>query len=212
VPLTAEEQGLADSLRALRRAVAGERGVPPFVIFSDATLEEMARVRPASPETLVNVRGIGRAKAGEFGERFLAHIATYCRDHGLALDAIRGSRPRNVERRSRSLDGGGGGKRSAAKERSFAMFGRGCSVHEVAAATGLTERTAHEHLADWVAERKPLSVEPWVGASTYADVAQAVQEVGGSLLRPVFERLGGAVPYETIRVVVSHLKATRAES
>jgi ATP-dependent DNA helicase RecQ len=69
---TAEEHELFERLRQLRRELAAERGVPPYVIFHDATLRELARLRPATLGQLFAVRGIGERKAADYGERVLA--------------------------------------------------------------------------------------------------------------------------------------------
>jgi ATP-dependent DNA helicase RecQ len=91
-PLATPERELFEALRALRRAIASELGVPPYVVFGDVTLEELARVRPSSRARLLGVRGIGQHKAAAFGERFLAAIAAHCRERGLALDAAPSTR------------------------------------------------------------------------------------------------------------------------
>jgi ATP-dependent DNA helicase RecQ len=80
------DRGLFESLRLLRRIIAEERGVPPFVIFGDATLRELARVRPGSPDAFLAVRGVGRRKLTELGPRFIAHIREYCRANRLTVD------------------------------------------------------------------------------------------------------------------------------
>ena len=79
------DSGLFEALRALRRELAEERRVPAYVLFSDATLREMARVRPGSAAALLNVRGVGERKLSELGERFLKAIRTYCGAQGLPL-------------------------------------------------------------------------------------------------------------------------------
>jgi ATP-dependent DNA helicase RecQ len=71
--------GVADSeifeiLRALRRRVAEERGVPPYLIFSDASLRDMARVRPSTLEEFREVKGVGDWKLETFGERFVTAV------------------------------------------------------------------------------------------------------------------------------------------
>jgi ATP-dependent DNA helicase RecQ len=71
------DRDLFDRLRALRLETARERGVPPYVIFHDATLREMARIRPRTVGALLAVRGVGARKAEDLGERFVAAI----RDH-----------------------------------------------------------------------------------------------------------------------------------
>jgi ATP-dependent DNA helicase RecQ len=70
-----EEVALFERLRVLRREIAAERGVPPYVVFHDATLRELARLRPATTSQLLAVRGIGEAKAADYGERLLAFLA-----------------------------------------------------------------------------------------------------------------------------------------
>jgi ATP-dependent DNA helicase RecQ len=71
------DRGLFDRLRALRLDLARARGVPPYVIFHDATLREMARVRPTSKAALLGVKGVGARKATELGDAFLMAIASH---------------------------------------------------------------------------------------------------------------------------------------
>ncbi|MEL6741100.1 MAG: HRDC domain-containing protein [Planctomycetota bacterium] len=71
-PLDADEQVLFERLRALRKSIADENGVPPYVVFNDATLRDMARKRPADGEAMLEVKGVGRKKLELFGEAFLA--------------------------------------------------------------------------------------------------------------------------------------------
>jgi ATP-dependent DNA helicase RecQ len=69
-----DDSALFEALRGLRRRIADERRVPPYLIFSDASLREMARLRPRTTTALLEVKGVGDWKAAEFGERFLAQI------------------------------------------------------------------------------------------------------------------------------------------
>jgi ATP-dependent DNA helicase RecQ len=68
------DRDLFERLRAVRLDIARARGVPPYVIFHDATLREMARIRPASIDALLTVKGVGARKAEDLGEVFLAAI------------------------------------------------------------------------------------------------------------------------------------------
>jgi ATP-dependent DNA helicase RecQ len=81
------EPGLFESLRALRRRLAAARGVPPYVLFTDATLRDMARLRPGSAAALLRIRGVGDRKLAELGQPFLQAISDYCRENRLPLDA-----------------------------------------------------------------------------------------------------------------------------
>ena len=69
-----EDRELWEALRECRRVLAAEQGVPPYVIFHDTTLAEMARARPADPHALLAVSGVGQAKLERYGERFLGVI------------------------------------------------------------------------------------------------------------------------------------------
>jgi len=68
------DEGLFLQLRALRKRLADEQQVPPYVIFSDATLAEMASLRPATTDDLLRVNGVGQQKLGRYGTAFLEVI------------------------------------------------------------------------------------------------------------------------------------------
>jgi ATP-dependent DNA helicase RecQ len=68
------DETLFEALRTLRRRIAEERGVPPYLIFSDASLRDMARLRPLTLEQFRDVKGVGDWKLETFGERFLAAL------------------------------------------------------------------------------------------------------------------------------------------
>ena len=66
-----QDQGLWEKLRDLRRSLAEAAGVPPYVIFHDATLKEMVRLRPSSAEDLLTLHGVGKTKLDRYGGAFL---------------------------------------------------------------------------------------------------------------------------------------------
>ena len=74
------DEALFESLRALRREIAAERGVAAFVILHDSTLRELARVRPATLEALRTIRGIGERKLSNLGAQFIERIAAHQRE------------------------------------------------------------------------------------------------------------------------------------
>ena len=79
---SAEETGLFDSLRDLRTATAREEHVPPFVVFSDATLEDMVRRFPTTEKEMAEVHGIGAFKLKKYGKRFLSLLRDYEKEKG----------------------------------------------------------------------------------------------------------------------------------
>jgi ATP-dependent DNA helicase RecQ len=68
---------LFDVLRTVRLRLARERGVPPYVIFHDRTLQEMADRRPSTLDDLHDIYGVGARKAADFGDAFLDAIRTF---------------------------------------------------------------------------------------------------------------------------------------
>lgn len=73
--LVGREAQLFEALRGLRRELARERGVPPYLIFNDTALREMARTRPGNADELLEIKGVGETKARDLGPAFLAAIA-----------------------------------------------------------------------------------------------------------------------------------------
>ena len=73
------DEELFARLRSLRRRIADERDVPAYIIFSDATLREMARACPQSKDGFAQIAGVGQQKLKEFAEPFLAEIGEHLR-------------------------------------------------------------------------------------------------------------------------------------
>ena len=73
--LGAEDEPLWEALRQRRKELAEEAGVPPYVIFHDSTLKELVRLRPGTPQDMLEVHGVGQAKLDRYGRAFLDVIA-----------------------------------------------------------------------------------------------------------------------------------------
>lgn len=74
VPVNSE---LLDALKALRKSIASKKSVPTYVIFSDATLIDMCKKCPETPDEMLEVSGVGRTKLEKFGKEFLEVIAKF---------------------------------------------------------------------------------------------------------------------------------------
>ena len=77
---TAKDTPLYEALRELRLGLSKEADVPPFVIFHDSVLREMALVRPITIEEFAEIPGVGKAKLARFGEEFVSVIRRFSRD------------------------------------------------------------------------------------------------------------------------------------
>lgn len=75
--LSEDEAVLFGALRAERSAISRAQGVPPYVVFNDATLVALAQERPQSLEAFAVIPGVGQAKLDKYGERFVALISRH---------------------------------------------------------------------------------------------------------------------------------------
>ena len=230
--LSHQEHALFDTLRSLRRAIATEMSVPPFVVFSDAVLEDLCRVRPSSVAAFGTVRGIGQSKQTKFGERFVQAIVNHCRASGLDLDATPppsatapaySPRTRSVK----SLPAGDPNRPlyslTESVRTAFEMFEKGATVDEVATHTRRAVSTVGGYLAEFIQRYKPETVRAWVDDATYRLISETSDGIPlteenstqhGLRIGAVYQALVAKQPderalatYEQIRVVVTHRAA-----
>jgi len=82
------DAGLFEELRRLRRKLASERSMPAYIVFGDAALRDMARVRPSTPEAFLRVHGVGEKKLEQYGDEMLNAIRQYCAANSLQMDML----------------------------------------------------------------------------------------------------------------------------
>jgi len=216
------DRDLFEQLRAWRRGQADQRGVAPFVVFSDATLRDLARRRPSTPAGMLQVHGIGAKKFDDFGNSLLVVIRDWCGTHNLSQDVgivppgaaepdARGAaaapvggnreRPRPAKPRgpaddSRRLP------RESVQTLAFQMFEEGRPVADVAAALDRAVSTTWGYLGDFIRREQLLEPRPWVTEADFRRVREAAGQVGYDRLTPIFEALGGQIDYNVIRLSV----------
>lgn len=86
--LTSRGYDLFDQLKSLRLEIAREEGVPSYIVFNDRTLVDMCIKQPADRDGMLNVSGVGEAKYGKYGERFIAEIAAFRAENPDAVISI----------------------------------------------------------------------------------------------------------------------------
>jgi ATP-dependent DNA helicase RecQ len=192
------DAGLFEELRELRRTEAAARKVPAYIVFGDAALRDMARRRPSSLERFLDVHGVGRQKAADFGEQFVDCIVIYCREHGVAIDVSPDQPQRVMAEEAAPL-------LSAAAVPSFKLFDRGLSVEEIAERLGRAVSTTYGYLGAYIRQRRITDASPWVPPRELEQVQVVLQYAGAERLRPIYEALHGRVGYEKIRVAVECL-------
>ncbi|MCK4997954.1 MAG: DNA helicase RecQ [Anaerohalosphaera sp.] len=82
------DHGLFERLRQVRKEQADLKGVPAFVVFGDAALRDMARIRPTTKRMFNMVKGVGQAKSTKYGKKFMREIAIYCKEHSVGTDVV----------------------------------------------------------------------------------------------------------------------------
>ncbi len=200
------DRGLFDHLRDWRRQIARERGSPPFVIFGDNTLMDLARVRPISTDYLAAVRGIGEKRMADFGESLSAAIRDYCEQNKLPTNQGAPAKPVAAFTPALPIRPAVKGQ-ATPKEAAILMFAQGRPVSEVAHTVGRAPTTVMQYLAEYIAQRRPATIDAWVLPATYDRIVAAAASAESGRLKPIHEQLGGEVSYEDIRLVLAHLTA-----
>lgn len=185
---------LFERLRTLRRELAEARGVPPFVVFGDVTLQDLARRKPTTLEEFLETYGVGEKKCNEYGEIFLKAIADGEDSAPPALSVRGPESPGDVKPPSSS--------QLAADE----LFRAGHSIAEAAATLGRAESTTRQYLVDFLERDGRCNPAPWVSPEVFTQVDSTARELGDFRLKPIFDQLGGAVSYDQLHVAVACLR------
>jgi ATP-dependent DNA helicase RecQ len=193
------DEVLFERLRQVRKRLADERGVPPYIVFSDVSLRQMARQYPVSEGEFARISGVGEKKLREFGEVFLAEIAAHL-----------GTNPRQIfADDSFALPAplpGRAGLGDTARE-TLRCFRAGASVEQIAAQRQLTPGTIYGHLTEAARMGEPIDLSRFFTVAELCEVAGAFNrpsDTGG--LTGVFEALGGRYDYHRLRIFRAAMK------
>lgn len=191
------DRELFEQLRRLRRELAMRSGVAAFIVFSDATLRDLARRRPTCLEVLLSVHGIGERKAADYGNQVLDLIRRWCSERNVESDVQLSSATDQIRRVEQRRKGVNANARAA-----FPLFDQGMTVQQVAEALGRAESTTLDYLEAYVRHHRITDPSRWVEPSLASRVRIAATYNDTGRLRPLYEALHGQVPYETLRIVL----------
>ena len=185
---------LFEQLRARRKELADDEGVPPYVVFSNRALEDMATYLPHSKEAFETMHGIGQMKVEKYADSFLPIICTYCQQHGLTEKpkSTRVVVPK-IRAESRSHE---------VSER----FQTGESIAELMRAYEVKRGTIISHLTKYIQAGNSLPLEQLYAESSLSDeiresVLETFDELGPDYLNPVFDAFNETISYEELHLI-----------
>ncbi|MCB0713659.1 MAG: DNA helicase RecQ [Ignavibacteriae bacterium] len=180
--LSETEQILFGQLRSLRKRTADRQNVPPYVIFGDKTLQEMAQRMPLNHDDLLQISGVGDVKANRYGRAFLELVGRFVEENpGVKGTQITTPSPRiTVEV----------GELSESAEITGELFNRGLSPEEIAAERDITLRTIEDHISDAVLHGLIQDIDRIVPNEKARQIQGAFLKHGLEYLRPVMDTIG----------------------
>ncbi len=184
------DQGLFDLLRDVRRVLAEELGVPPYVVFGDVSLVQMAYFLPQSKESFSRISGVGAAKLEEYGEVFVKHIREYAEQNGLEEKEQPSTR-----RKSRSLRRPG-----STYVKTLELFRQGLTIDEIATQRELSTGTVIGHLERLASHGEDISVSHLLEPKRFDLVRKELERTETPWLTAVRDALGDGYSFDEIRL------------
>ncbi len=192
------DRELFEKLRLLRKTIADDQEVPPFVVFGDLALRQMALYLPQSAENFSRISGVGEAKLKQYGAIFTEVIQTYAQENNLLEKKV----PVKKSATSRRPQALGSTHLETQK-----LVQKKMSVAEIASQRGLTCATIAAHLEKLVSAGAQIDLgylRP--SDENFAKIKAAFEKSGGMSLTPVQKLLGEQFSYEELRIARLFLK------
>ena len=205
--------GLFEHLRTLRTKMARKAGIPPYQVFSDKTLEEMAAMRPTEDHEMLDVSGVGEQKMEKYGQEFIKSILGYAKINNIPLSTFKNRQAREV------IVPEGKPKVSRPKEnippedvglttfeRTLKYYNQGKTVEEIAKQRNMSPITISGHLTKFYTEGGNIDVHRFVSKEEIQAVIDKlplyIKEE--KKMRPVYEALGEKISYDKIRWALAY--------
>ncbi|QZT37307.1 DNA helicase RecQ [Halosquirtibacter xylanolyticus] len=170
---------LFEHLRKWRVEMARAKGIPPYLVFNDATLREIAVSRPESTLDLLSISGVGKVKFDAYGEEILEEISRFKQSQK---------------------------KASSTYQLTFDLYQKGYDVNMIAQMRGMNVMTVYSHLAFLFQQGYPIDPFRYIDKKDVQDVLSAVQNTGEKLqTKPLYDFLRGEVDYYRIRLSLAYL-------
>lgn len=192
------DEKLFEILRGLRRKVAEENNVPPFIVFGDVSLKEMATYFPVNRVSMLSISGVGVNKLENYGDIFIKTIKQYVDDNDIRISDKPIKIAESKEKASTKED---------TKITSYNLFVNDKkSIDEVAEIRGLTRRTVEEHLLKCYENGMEINLNEYINEDFRDDVYCAIEQVGYERLRDIKDLVPDKVDYFNIKYFVIDYK------
>lgn len=196
---------LFERLRSLRKQIADAQRVPPYHVFSDASLRQMADRQPGTPAAFAEISGVGNLKLKQYGPDFTRAIREFRAEQGLALGEVSATAEFHITQSERLA-----AESSDSQEATRSLFEGGLSIEQIATRRGIGASTVIQHLERLLALGAEINLGRIVPHDRVERIAQTLAVEGCERLRPAFERLGGECTYEELRLVRGWLRGRAA--
>jgi ATP-dependent DNA helicase RecQ len=197
----AGEQGLVELLKSKRKQLADAAAVPPYAVFADRSLHEMAHYFPQTQDSLLKIHGVGQAKLDKYGEIFLGIIADYCREHN-KTEVGNDSSPSANSKGKKDANTTGPKTLEIAKQ-----FASGFSVLALSQQHKVKVNTVYAHLYKFVQSGKTFtSRAPFISELALSDesieiAAGVFKKCGYERLKPAYDELEGKITYDQLHLL-----------
>ncbi|MCC7357500.1 RecQ family ATP-dependent DNA helicase [Candidatus Uhrbacteria bacterium] len=191
---------LHEILRDIRQDIANTRGIPPYMIVGDQTLQDMSRYYPQSLSSMSRMFGIGKEKLNQYGQQFVTKIQIYAKTKGIAE-----IQPRENKKRKET----GVVLISSTIQQTVDLFAEKKSITDIAALRNMSKSTIIGHLEQALEQKQQLDLSHITDISIhrFGIIARAFEQAGTYMLAPIRTDLGEEYSYDEIRLVRLMLKA-----
>ena len=195
------DQALFEKLRILRKRIADDEGVPPFVVFSDKTLHEMCRYYPAALPDMRRISGVGNVKLERYGDAFVQEIMRYLSENpGIPIpDAA-------PHGRDYTRTGSHGEEKTGETvEETYRLLQKGLFMDAVARQRSLTPSTIASHIEKLIQADRDIDIDRLVEPAKRREIEDMFSTIKEWGLKPVVEAGNGKINYEEARIVRAHM-------
>jgi ATP-dependent DNA helicase RecQ len=190
---TEEVEALMERLHQLRKRLADEQFVPPYVIFPNASLREMAQQQPQTLQQFAQISGVGSRKLSQYGATFLAEIIAFRQEWGLPILDTGPAQPA-----SQSSDA------SFTQRQTLDLFRQGLPPATIAEQRRLRLGTIMSHLAELLEMGYDLDLHRLVAPDRQQAIQQAIETIGDASLSKLRDCLGEVYSYDELRLMRAH--------